>query len=178
MAKLLIKLERKKLKNQTNLLHGAFVFSQHHPQLEETGASELLQSLSRLSRVGLVAPGAPGLCAPPLLLAQQHREVEAGSVVQLVVHLQTGAADLDQRCVGHQSQGRCCHNAAIISQLGGQGGGRWSQAEDQLAQGQSEQLHRTGRTGDVITQHHTDFTEQDSKRQLKGPKQTSLMSEP
>lgn len=175
MAKLLIKRKRKKQQPQSNLLHGAFVFSQHHPQLEETGASELLQSFRRLSRVGLAAPGAPGLCAPPLLLAQQHREVEAGSVVQLVVHLQTGAADVDQRRVGHQGQGRCCHTATTISQLGGQGGGHRSQAEHQLAQGQSQQLHGTGRTGDVVTQHHTDFTEQDSDRQLKGPKQTSVM---
>lgn len=171
-----VKNKEKNQKEQTNLLHRASVFSQHHPQLEEAGASELLQSFRRLSGVGLAAPGAGGLRGPPLLLAQQHREVEAGSPVQLVVHLQAGAADLDQRGVGGQGQGRCCRHASVISQLGGQGGGQRSQAEDQLAQGQPQQLHRTRPTGDVITQHHTHFAEQDSQGQPEGPEHTPVMA--
>lgn len=156
-------------KNESNLLHSASVPSQHHPQLQETRAFELLQGFRRLSGVGIAAPWSPGLGSPSLILAQQHGEVETCSVVQLVVYLQTGAVDFDQRGIGHQSGDGCCARAKVNCQLRGQGGGCWSQAEEQLGQRESQQLHRTRGTGDVITQHHTGFTQEDSKGQLGRP---------
>lgn len=164
-------------KKESNLLQGASVPSQRHLQLQETRAFELLQGFRRLGGVGLAAPRTPGLGPSPLILAQQHGEVETRSVIQLVVYLQTGAVDLDQRGVGHQSGDGCCVHARVSCQLRGQGAGCWSQAEEQLGQRESQQLHRTGGTGDVIIQHHTGFTQEDSNGQLGRPetKQKLLM---
>lgn len=125
-------------KNGSNLLHSAYVPSQRHPQLQETRAPELLQGFRGLSGVGVAAPRPPGLGSPSLILAQQHGEVETRPVIQLVVHLQTGAVDLDQRGSRHQNGPGCCVHSRVDCQLRGQEGGRWSQAEEQLGQGESQ----------------------------------------
>lgn len=162
-------MEIQRQKNESNLLHSASVSSQSHPQLQETRAFELLQGFRGLSGVGIAAPLTRRLSSSSLILAQQHGEVETCSVIQLVVYLQAGAIDLDQRGVRHQSGDGCCVPARVNCQLWGQGGGYWSQADEQLGQRESEQLHRSRGIGDVITQHHTGFTEEDSTGQLRGP---------
>jgi len=86
-----------------NLLHSASVPIQGHPQLQKTGAFEPFQCLRGLSGIGVTAPQTLRFNSSSLILAQQHGKVETCPVIQLVVHLQTGAVDLDQRRVRHQS---------------------------------------------------------------------------
>lgn len=166
-------MEIERQKNASNLLNSASVSREEHPQLQETGAFELLQGFRRLGGGSVSAPRTPGISSPSLILAKQHREVETCAIVQLVVYLQTGAAELDQGGIRHQSGDGCCVQAGVSCQLRRQGGGCWSQAKEQLGQRESQQLHWTGGAGDVITQYHTGFTEEDSTGQLKRPEKTN-----
>lgn len=168
MGTFLEHLRRTSWQTEPHLLHGASVGSHRHPQLQETAPLELVQGLRGVSGVGLPAPRAVGLGRSALILAQQHGEVEAGSVVQLVVYLQAGAVELHQGGVGHRDGDAYVLGAGVLRQLGGQGAGRRSQAQEQLGQRESEQLHRAGRAGDVIAQHHAGFTQQDPDGQLGG----------
>lgn len=113
-------LHRMSWQMEADLVHGASVRSRGHPQLQETSALELVQGLWGVSGVGLQAPGAAGLCSSALVLAQQHGEVEAGSVVQLVVYLQAGAVELHQRAVGQRGGDVfVLVGAGVLRQLGG-----------------------------------------------------------
>lgn len=145
------KCQLQRQKKESNLIHSASIPSQHHPQLQETRVFELLQGFRRLSGVGVAAPRTLRLSSPSLILAQQHGEVETCSVIQLVVYLQAGAVDLDQRGIGHQDGNGSCVHGGVDCQLRGQGAGCWSQAEEQLGQRESQQLHRTRGTSDVVT---------------------------
>lgn len=126
-------LHRISWQKEADLIHGASVRSHDHPQLQETGALELVQGLWGASGVGVQAPRAAGLGSSALVLAQQHGEVKAGSVVQLVVYLQAGAVELHQRGVSQRDgDAFVLVGAGVLHQLGGQEARRRSQAQEQL----------------------------------------------
>lgn len=153
----------------SNLLHSASVSGQCHPQLEETWAFKFFKEFGRVGGVGVAVPLDPGLGSSSLLLAQQHGEVEAGSVVQLVVHLQAGAVNFNEGGVGCRGEFGCHTRSRVDGHLRGRVRGRWSQAEQQFGQRESQQLHWTGRAGDVIAQHYAGLAQEDPEGELSRP---------